>query len=486
MKLTQTLRQIPTVSPQLVLANRLLQFSSLELEQAIAQELTENPALELLEIQLCPACGARMLGGSCPACGMTEARIGEAERYRDDGLEGDTGTVARGGIGGEWDDPISRVPSSTTLAEHLLRQARLSLGAEDTAVARHVIGSLNDRGFLSCSVGDMASDLGIERERVEEVLAVVQSLEPTGIAARDVRECLLIQIADLRCEAEERSVAERLIRDQWASLGGSSLASLGHEVDASIDEVRDALRFIRDNLNPFPAHARWGDTPRAASVNEARCPRPDVILSESTTSVRGYEIHLPRAGSYGLRVRTSYRRAMEEGSETYSRRDDNGSPDPQGWQRWRELCGRARLFVKSIEQRWETLNELMCFLVDYQREFLVHGERCLKPLTRAQAAESMGVHESTVSRAVVGKYVKLPCGKVVPLDTFFDSAAPIKHAIEELIDQEEGPLSDRVIAERLAERGYDVSRRTVAKYRNALNILPSTLRRRSNELRTLP
>jgi RNA polymerase sigma-54 factor len=127
----------------------------------------------------------------------------------------------------------------------------------------------------------------------------------------------------------------------------------------------------------------------------------------------------------------------------------------------------------------------MCFLVDYQREFLVHGEQHLKPLTRAHVAEMLDVHESTVSRAVVGKYVKLPCGKVVPLETFFDSAAPIKHAIEKMIDQEEVPLSDRVIAERLAELGYDISRRTVAKYRNALNILPSTLRKRSRELRAL-
>jgi RNA polymerase sigma-54 factor len=138
--------------------------------------------------------------------------------------------------------------------------------------------------------------------------------------------------------------------------------------------------------------------------------------------------------------------------------------------------------VKSIEQRWETLYDLMCCLVDYQRDFLIHGEQSLKPLTRARVAEIMGVHESTVSRAVAGKYVQLPSGQLVSLDTFFDDTAPIKRAIRELIDQEEGALSDRAIAERLAERDYNISRRTVAKYRNAMGILPSALRKRSREL----
>ncbi len=484
----QGLKQKPTVSPQLVLANKLLQFSSLELEQAIARELAENPALEVREVQRCPVCGAEVTAGRCPTCGAAiRDRMVEANRDHGDAFDGGADTFAGNGAAGEWSDTISRLPSSTTLAEHLLRQARVSLAPSDVSIARHIIGSIDDRGFLSRDVSDIASDLDIEGECVEEVLAVVQSLEPVGIAARDARDCLLIQIADLRYDSVEQSVAERLIRDQWDRLGRSSLASLGQEVDASIDEVRGALRFIRENLNPFPAHAFWADGRRASSKGEVRCPQPDVIIRESDAS-GGYEIELPKAGSYGLRVSDSYRQVMDGGSKRHSLGDGNGSPetaspcDPQAWKRWEELCGRARLFVRSIKQRWETLHELMCCLVDYQCDFLMHGEQCLRPLTRAQVAEMMGVHESTVSRAVAGKHVELPCGKVVSLDTFFDSAAPIKHVIEELVDQEKGSLSDRAIAERLAERGYDVSRRTVAKYRNALNILPSSLRRRSKEL----
>jgi RNA polymerase sigma-54 factor len=358
---------------------------------------------------------------------------------------------------------------------------------EDVPIARHIIGNLDDRGWLSCDVEDAASALGVELERVEAVLTVVQSLEPVGIAARNARECLLIQIADLRREgyssqgSEARSMAEHLIRDHWDSLGRSSPQSLARAACVSADQVRSGLRFIRKNLNPFPAHAGWSDARRAPSETGAGCPQPDVIIREDETAVGGYEIELPKAGAYGLRVSASYARAMEDVREGESSGED-GSGGVEGWELWQKLCGRARLFVKSVEQRWETLHALMRCLVDYQRDFLVDGERSLKPLTRAEIAEIMGVHESTVSRAVAGKYVELPCGEVVSLETFFDSTAPIKRRIEELVAEEEVPLSDRAIAERLGEQGYPVARRTVAKYRNALNILPSSLRRWSRGL----
>jgi len=472
MRLTQTLKQKPTVSPQLVLANELLQFSSLELEQAVAHELAENPALELREIQRCPSCGAEMMDGVCPTCRAAEVRVEERSRERLDAFAGN-------GADGEWGDLISRLPSRTTLAEHLLRQARLTLRPERMAIARHLVRNLDDRGWLSCDVADLASNLGAELEHVEEVLDVVQSLEPVGIAARDARECLLIQIADLHQRGVERPVAERLIRHAWDGLGRSSPASLGRAVDATVDEVQDALRFIREHLHPFPAHAFWAEVREGACPGTTTCPEPDIIICQSASAGQDYEIEIPQADRYRLRVNTSYCCPMDD------LRDGNRSSRPETWKRWEELCGRARLFVRSVEQRWQTLYDLMHCLVDYQHDFLVNGVQSLRPLTRAQLAEFMGVHESTVSRAVAGKYVELPCGEVVPLAAFFDSAAPVKRIIEQLVDgesHEETCLSDRAIAEQLAERGYHVARRTVAKYRNDLNILPSSLRRWSKQL----
>jgi len=476
MRLTQRLKQKPTVSPQLVLANELLQVSSLELEQAIAQELSENPALELRDIERCPACGGEMVSGYCPTC--AGAGVDVDESWRDAAATYIDDSNSWGDARQEWDDPLAGLPSSTTLAQHLLRQARLSLPAEDLEVARHLIGTLDDRGFLSCDVSELAAELDVQRDRVDAVLAIVQSLDPPGIAARNARECLLIQLRQIEDDSVERAVAEHLIVDHWDDLGQSSLVNLGQEADVSVDEVRAGLCYIREQLNPFPAHASWDGARVGPSEGRAVCPEPDVIIRKREGSLGGYEIELPKAGSYRLRVSRSYQRALDDLDGTA------GSRGSAEWKHWENLCGRARLFVKSIEQRWATLYELMRHLVDYQGDFLTDGERHMRPLTRAEVAKMMDVHESTVSRAVAGKYAELPCGRVVPLDIFFDSAAPLKRAIEEMVSQEETSLSDRAIAERLGEQGYDVARRTVAKYRNALHILPSSLRKRDRELRT--
>lgn len=476
MRHTQTLRQRQTVSAQLVLANELLQFSSLELKHAIAQELAENPALELSQVQRCPHCGSEMSDGYCPACGTREVQADEEWADQPHGESSGDYDSSESHDAGNWEDPVSRLASHTTLADHLLQQARLNLPAEDVVIAAQIVESLDERGFLSCDVRELASAIGVRRERVEWVLSTVRELEPIGIAARDARHCLLTQVEHLRREGIEQTVAERLILEHWEVLGRYSLSRLAREVGVSLDDVQDALCFIRENLNPYPAHVSWGSLRESPPEDATVCPQPEIIIRESTTSKGEYDIELPRAGRQKLRVSPACRGSMIEPGASAR------PSDQQRWERWREFRARARLFVKSVEQRWRTLYALMDCLVDQQRDFLVHGETHLKPLTRSRVAQMMGVHESTVSRAVAGKYVQLPCGEVVPLEKFFDSAAPIKRMIEDLVSQENEPLTDSMIAERLSEQGYDIARRTVAKYRNALGILPQSLRRRAKGL----
>jgi RNA polymerase sigma-54 factor len=363
-----------------------------------------------------------------------------------------------------------------TLRDHLLQQARLSLPDEDVVIAAHLIEELDERGYLCCDLDEVASTVGVERERAARVLSTIQSLEPAGIAARDARQCLLIQLGHLRDDGVEQPVAELLIDKHWEMLGRYSLSRVAKEAGFSTDKVREALCFIRENLNPYPAHVSWVNPHESPPEDSTVCPQPDVIIRENRLLEGKYEIEFPKARRRRLRVSPAYGQAMNE------LRGDNRLSDGQGWDAWKAFEARARLFVKSIEQRWQTLYDLMVCLVDYQRDFLVHGEACLKPLTRARVAGMMGVHESTVSRAVTDKYVQLPCGEIVPLEKFFDSAAPIKRMIEDLVDQEGEPLSDSMLVEKLAEQGYDLARRTVAKYRNALGILPYSLRRRKRDL----
>lgn len=477
MELGQALEQRLTVTPQLILANTLLQLSSTELEQAIAQELASNPALELVEVLRCARCGQPLSDGRCPSCGESSFRAASGDvAYREYGAgspafsAGDVATYADY-AGDERDEEVSRLTSSEGLPDYLLRQVHLSLPAENWPVAVHLVENLDDHGFLDCDLDEAASDCEVSRACVERVLAALQGLDPVGIAARDARECLLVQLEHLRREGVEQPLAQALVADHWEALSKRLFAAIAEAEGTTVDQVRAALLFLRDNLNPFPAHAYWADVHESPPEQETTYPQPDVIISRSSSAAGAeYELELPGAQMCQLRISDSYREAV--------RRLREGDPalDEQEWEQWEAFCGRARLFIKSVEQRWRTLYELALRLVEYQRGYLAHGDKHLRPLTRAQLAAQMDVHESTVSRAVAGKYAQLPGGRIVPLAKFFDSAAPVKEIIKEMIAQESKPLSDRQIAERLAEQGHRVSRRTVAKYRNALNILPSYLR----------
>lgn len=460
MKPTLALEQRPVVTPQLIVANTLLRLSSTELEQAIAQELAENPVLELVEVLQCPRCGRAMTGGNCPVCSRPDVRQEILADWEDDLPSWECNDA------GEGDDSVSRLVSNTTLTEHLLRQARLVLPPEDLPIAAFLAESLDDHGFLDCDLEEAAALLGVDGARVERVLSVLQGLDPVGIAARDVRECLLIQLEHLRREGIAQPLAETLIRDHWEVLGNPP-ARIAKAAGTTAGEVQAALQFIRDMLNPYPAQADWSDVHESPPQKTAISLRPDVIIRQKNGAPdTGYEIELPGAQAYRLRISPAYLQVVENKAEFVG----------HDWEQWEAFYARARLFIGSLEQRWQTLQRLIHHLVAYQQDFIAKGDRYLKPLTRAQLADALGMHESTVSRAVAGKIVQLPNGRLIPLTRFFDRAAPIKEAIKELIAQEDEPLSDRAIAEKLAQQGHRIARRTVTKYRNALNILPSSLR----------
>ncbi|MBN1976534.1 MAG: RNA polymerase factor sigma-54 [Anaerolineae bacterium] len=471
MKLHQVIAQRPTVTPQLVMARTLLQLSSTELEQAIAHELAENPALELVETPggeapCCPKCGRPLRNAACPVCGRSSSREYDTLEY--------------GGADARDDDGTSQLSSHTTLAEHLLRQARLSLPSQDAPIAAHLVESLDDHGFLRCDVDAVASQFGTDRAHVENVISAIQESGPAGIAARDARECLLIQLEHLRSQGIEHPLARALIDDHWEALSGQPLAKVAHAAGASAEQIRAALEFIRDNLNPFPAHANWAAHHESPPQKEAVYPQADVIIRGGADSPdrnrEKYEIELPGARSYRLQVSPSFREVMETGKAgkiAFTEKDV---------EEWKAFYARAQLFIKGVERRWQTLERVARRLVDQQRDFLARGPKHLKPLTRAQLADMLAVHESTVSRAVAGKYVQLPSGRIIPLARFFDSAAPAKEALRELIAHESQPLSDRELVELLARQGHHVARRTVAKYREALHIPPSSARRRNRQL----
>jgi RNA polymerase sigma-54 factor len=290
-----------------------------------------------------------------------------------------------------------------------------------------------------------------------------------GIGAHDLRECLLIQLRWLREQGQPEPLAEELIARHLRQLGEHRFLEIAHEVHLSFSSVRQAWQFIRTQLDPYPAHA-YHSSPTSSSGGPLLTPfvRPDVIIYRTET---GFEAEVVEQKKYLFKVNPAYLRVFSMSDPSQSSEAD--------YRHIRQYTARAQFFIDCIHQRWETLKKISDALLEFQFEFLAKGVRFLYPLTRGELADHIGLHESTISRATAHKFVLLPEGRTIPFDDFFDGSLRIKETLRHLIGAEAPthPLSDEELAALLAERGMYVARRTVAKYRESLRILPSHLRK---------
>jgi RNA polymerase sigma-54 factor len=470
--------QTVNISAKLIASIKVLQYSAEELEQAISQEVLENPALEVEEVTQCLRCGTPLRAGLCPACdrapadGANDGRIelaawddysdlrgSPAERTEEDGY-----------------NPLDFVRSGGTLQEYLMRQLGATLAAADYPIAEYLIGSLDSHGYLTITVEEAAQVLRVSVARVERALAALQALDPLGIGARDLAECLQLQLGVFEERGEAPSLIRPLLAQYLRDLGEHRFPEIARELGVTSTEVKRAWAFIRTNLNPFPAHAfESGDVPGLRLANGAERSaiiRPDVIIRRTDT---GFEAEVVERRRYRLGVHPIYAHLYRH---TRSHRVSGQQLDESGRAHIREYVTKARFFMECMQQRWETLTKISNALIEFQYDFLDKGVRFLRPLTRGELAAHVGLHESTVSRATAGKYVLLPAGRTIPFDDFFDASLAAKDILRELIAAENPakPLSDEDLAAQLAERGVPLARRTVAKYREALGILPSRLR----------
>lgn len=430
MKITPSPRAKVQPLPQLILAGRILQVGSADLERAIMRELEENPALELAE-------------DYSPSWEGAPSATLEEEETR---------------------DPLEQAAAEVPLEEYLIQQMIPLLQQEQMPIAQVLVESLDTHGILTTSLEEIAELASVSEKEVAEVLSILQEQEPRGIGARSVQECLLLQLREMEEEDNKPSqkMARTLIAEHWEELGKASLPRLAKTLEVRVEQIEEALDFIRHNLNPFPAHAY-------SSSSEVSFVRPDVILNSSPEAREEISIEFPEEGRYQLRVNPLYQELSSSSRPSPEISDEER-------ERLRASSERARLFISSLEQRWKTLRRVIEELLSEQRDFFLHGPRHLHPLTRSQLAAALGIHESTVSRAVSDKFLQLPSGHVVPLGDFFDGSLAIKERIQEIVGEETNPLSDAQVASRLRQDGIRVARRTVAKYREALGILPANLR----------
>jgi RNA polymerase sigma-54 factor len=461
LKLTQRLVLTPTLQQ----AIKLLQYSRQELVQYIRQELLENPTLEEVRAEnLVPSAGPAEAPPQPDASpegehGDDESWAAYLENY-DDGYE-----ARGGGDPGEAPTYESTLSTADSLADHLERQLNVAVQTEDDRrIGFEIIGNIDDDGYLKASPEEMAVDVGAPLPDVERLLALVQSFDPPGVGARDVAECLAIQL-------EQRGLGDslevRIVREHLGDLEARRLRRIASVQKVSLDEVMRAARTIAD-LEPRPGRIVVED-PAPAIV-------PDITITKIGDD---YQVQLVEEGLPQLRINGLYRRLY--------RSSDLGATDREFIEK---KVNSARWLIKSILQRQETILKVSRSIVKFQREFLDHGLDRLRPLVLRTVAEDIGMHESTVSRVTSNKYAQTPQG-LFELKYFFNSgidrsggesmaSISVQEQIQRIIAQEDPlrPYSDLEIVRRLKEdQGLNIARRTVAKYRTILRIMPASRRR---------
>ena len=475
------------VSPSLIEANYILSLSQQELQQVIEQEMAGNPALEVEDRPICPTCGSVLDGNWCPTC-MMDIRVKADEPTTDpweDFPEQAITSIANGQDDAEF-DPMTLVASSESLIDQILSDVRTVLDDRGAAIAEYLLESLDERGFLIQSLDEIAGLTGLDEEELQAVLDVIRDVAPVGVGAHDLRECLLLQTSYLMTSGFDVPAATIPIIDTaLTDFGAHKYGQISRDLGFSIPEIEAARDFIREFLNPFPLQSGQGRTWRSPSDSTYVAPDVVIALKDGELVVEVIDskyFHLRTNALYDqLSGQFARRKSLpqREAAVPEAIREAASSVSSDDKDHVRHYTHRARMFISNIQQRRDTLLRISQCICELQESFLRGGVRELRPLTRAVVAQQVGVHESTVSRATASKYVMLPNRKVIPFSDFFTPSLSTKDIIKELIVEESRrgtSLTDRTICDLLLQRGVRIARRTVAKYRAELGILPSTMR----------
>lgn len=499
LRLDLRLSQKLIMTPQLQQAIKLLQLSRLELQQSLAQHLMENPLLDEVpaETQEGEAENAddRKEENSASA-GQEQSNEQESTREERDtadevsasGWEEYFGTDRRMGGGEYASSSQDEFPSyeqtlakPTSLEDHLVWQLSLSgLSDREKAIGRLLIGNLDDDGYLRTPLAEIVSGTDFSEAEAESVLKDVQSFDPTGVAARDLSECLMLQIGHLgkspmgslgaRPGALKGSIVEGIVQHHLKDLEKKQYARIAKALDVTVEEVFQATKVI-ESLEPKPAR------PFSNTHNYAIVPDVFVVKKDGDWVVLLNDDGLPR-----MRISQDYKKLMT------SNRDGLGETKAYLEERFRA----AQWVIRSIEQRNKTIVKVVSSIVKFQEQFFEHGVQYLKPLVLKQVAEDIGMHESTISRVTANKYMHCPQG-MLELKFFFNaglqradqpmdmlSSVTVREMIRRMVAEEDArrPLKDEEIAARLRDQQILIARRTVAKYRAEENIPSANQRKR--------
>ena len=460
---TQSLR--PLTTAHLAQTMTLLSLTIDELRQEIDSELASNPALELVEERLCPTCHRPLLEhGLCPVCSCPAP--GESDQpvvfvsQRDDFYYSKSDPDGQG-------DEEDYSTTAEDLPTYVLRQVAPELNAQDRHLAAFLLTHLDEDGLLTTTILDVARYHHVLPSKVEYVLEVIKRAEPVGVGSRTTQEALLVQIDVIAETSPVPQLARPIVESEMDLLKKLQYAELARRFNTSQRKIQEAVQFISENLNPYPARSHWGSVREPTQEGVSVYQHPDILIDYINGDPKRpllVEIIMPISGI--LRVNPMFRKALREAGE-------------EKREAWKNDLEKASLLVKCLQQRNNTMQRLMQQIVTIQRDAILYGERHLKSVTRVEISKILDVHESTISRAVAGKTVQLPNKRIVPLAIFFDRSLSIRTVLCDLIAREKKPLSDSELAKLLEKEGYKVARRTVAKYRAMEGVLPAHLRHTS-------
>lgn len=449
-------RVAPHASPGLKTLARLLTLNNEELLKLIEQELDDNPALEASDEE-------RVRVVAPPEPGVISLDYDASGRDADESDQDD------------WLETRLARPA-LDLKSHVMGQLRLSVPKELLFIAEYMVESLDERGYLQADVEEIALQLNASLEDVETVLTQLQQCDPPGVGARSLQECLLLQVESLRSaptppyDPELLEITHEVLAKGWREFSSGRWDALQRRLKIDTGIIEQVKLFIRSELQPYPA-GDWDaiETPQELSPSQ----EPDIIIRASQ---HGLRIEICGAHFDSLRLSPAY---LEQAMRL-SQSELRVNPDER--EHIQHYLNRARIFLQALQQRYQTLKRIMEAIAQRQYSFLMTSDaRFLHPMTRVEVAEATGLHRSTIGRAVRNKWLQLPSGMMVPLDVFFDASYRTAMLIQQILHQHEGAgqrLTDAEIAEKLAEMGIVVARRTVAKYRQRHNILSSHWRER--------
>lgn len=483
------------LAPQLQQSLQLLQAPTLELKALVEQELQQNPVLEEIAVEDVEQKEKNDREGDTTVSEAADLAEPPADVTFDPATEKEGGPDAADDfqaeferltqLDQEWRDHFAQtnlpmrqsaedeekrqfmfdsLVAGTSLQENLMEQVRMSeITEEQRPIAEMIIGNIDDYGYLKTSADELAFSTGVAPEQILQVLKVIQTFHPPGVGARDLRECLMLQ---LERDGRKDTVEYRIVSEFMDALGKRRLPEIARGVGQSVDDVQKAVARI-GLLEPRPGRAFLPDN------DQFIMPEVFVNKGDGDFAVSTNNEQIPH-----LRISNTYKDLMAQADSSSEVREYI-----------REKIRAGKFLIKSLQQRQQTILNIGKEIVKRQREFMEKGVAFLKPMTMVQVAEVVGVHETTVSRAVSGKYIQTPQG-IFEMKYFFTSGiqtasgegmsnTSVKDMIADLFKKEnpQKPLSDQEVVKILGEKGIVIARRTVAKYRSELNILPSNLRK---------